>query len=72
MWPAGCIREHHLVDASGPMTVLSEFLLSKRGEGAEANASIFPGVRHRRFLPSVTVRYFGFFIGPRAYEQCGI
>nr|CDS32934.1 huntingtin interacting protein [Hymenolepis microstoma] len=55
IWPAGCIREHHLVEASGPMTVLSEFLLAKRGQGIPPNTYLFPGVRHRRFLPSVDI-----------------
>ncbi|KAL5962909.1 Methyltransferase-like protein 17 mitochondrial, partial [Taenia solium] len=55
VWPAGCIREHHLVEASGPMMMLSEFLLSKRGQGVAPNTTVFPGVRHRRFMPSVTL-----------------
>ncbi|KAM3186285.1 hypothetical protein ACTXT7_004640 [Hymenolepis weldensis] len=55
IWPAGCIREHHLVEASGPMTVLSEFLLSERGQGIPPNTYLFPGVRHRRFMPSTDV-----------------
>ncbi|KAM7539180.1 hypothetical protein Aperf_G00000055622 [Anoplocephala perfoliata] len=55
IWPAGCIREHHLVEASSSMTVLSEFLLSKRGEDVPPNTFIFPGVRHRRFMPSADV-----------------
>ncbi|VDM18117.1 unnamed protein product [Hydatigera taeniaeformis] len=53
VWPVGCIREHHLVEASRPMMVLSEFLLSKRGEGIAPNTTVFPGVRHRQFMPSV-------------------
>ncbi|VUZ43391.1 unnamed protein product [Hymenolepis diminuta] len=55
IWPAGCIREHHLVEASGPMTVLSEFLLAKREQGTPPNTYLFPGVRHRRFMPSADV-----------------
>ncbi|KAL7058342.1 hypothetical protein AAHC03_016447 [Spirometra sp. Aus1] len=52
VWPAGCIREHYLVDASTHMTTISEFLLQKRGKGIPPSETIFPGVRHRRFLPS--------------------
>ncbi|CUT99646.1 huntingtin interacting protein [Echinococcus multilocularis] len=55
VWPAGCIREHHLVEASGPMMGLSEFLLTKRGQGVAPNTTVFPGVRHRRFMPSSAV-----------------
>uniref|UniRef100_A0A0X3PNI3 Methyltransferase-like protein 17 n=1 Tax=Schistocephalus solidus TaxID=70667 RepID=A0A0X3PNI3_SCHSO len=55
VWPAGCIREHYLVEASTHMTSISEFLLLKRGKGIPPSETVFPGVRHRRFLPSLQI-----------------
>uniref|UniRef100_A0A5K3ESJ6 Mitochondrial small ribosomal subunit Rsm22 n=1 Tax=Mesocestoides corti TaxID=53468 RepID=A0A5K3ESJ6_MESCO len=55
VWPAGCIRGHYLVEASRPMTSLAEFLLSVRGQGIAPGTTVFPGVHHRRFMPSTEV-----------------
>ncbi|CAH8668370.1 unnamed protein product [Schistosoma rodhaini] len=61
VWPVGCVRQHYLVEPSLHMTRLSEFMFQKQGS-AQFSESVFPGVYHRRFMPSTKVIDFTFVV----------
>ncbi|CAH8576970.1 unnamed protein product [Schistosoma turkestanicum] len=56
VWPVGCVRQHYLVEPSLHMTRLSEFMFQKQGS-AQPSESVFPGIYHRRFMPSTKNHY---------------
>nr|AAW24849.1 SJCHGC02151 protein [Schistosoma japonicum] len=56
IWPIGCVREHYLVEPSLHMTRLSEFLFEQQ-RNSQTSESVFPGIYHRRFMPSTKNQY---------------
>ncbi|TNN10066.1 Methyltransferase-like protein 17 isoform 4 [Schistosoma japonicum] len=56
VWPIGCVREHYLVEPSLHMTRLSEFLFEQQ-RNSQTSESVFPGIYHRRFMPSTKNQY---------------
>ncbi|CAH8649920.1 unnamed protein product [Schistosoma margrebowiei] len=56
VWPVGCVRHHYLVEPSLHMTRISEFMFQKQGS-VQPSEFVFPGVYHRRFMPSTKNQY---------------